>query len=514
LKKIIKVLLSRMAVIIFLMSVQIAAVVLLTLKLSKSYFYFYSFLEFLSILVVFYIASRDTNPSRKIIWIILILIFPIFGGILFILLKTSSANKKFSKSIHESNNQTLSHLDTDNGVLESLKNHGGSIVAQSRYIANSGFPVYKNTTTRYFNSGEEFFVSLIEELKKAEKFIFIEFFIIHEGLMWNTILSVLEEKAKEGVDVRVMYDDAGCLTRLPYKYYETLGKKGIKCFVFNPFTPVIEVRMNHRDHRKIIVIDGYVGYTGGINLSDEYINAREKFGYWKDAAILIKGEAVWNMTIMFLQLWSYISKTVMDNNEDYNKFRPDSRIFGPFESDGYVQPFGDSPIDNEPVGESVYLNMICRAKKYIYIFTPYLIIDHKMINALSLAAKSGVDVRIVTPHIPDKWYVFLVTKSYYPILIEQGVRIYEYTPGFLHSKTVLCDDEIAVVGSINLDYRSLYFHFECGIFLYKTKSIEEIKEDFQKTFPICQEITLDECKKVSFPKRILQTFLKLFAPLM
>lgn len=239
-KKIIKVLLSRMAVIIFLMSVQIAAVVLLTLKLSKSYFYFYSFLEFLSILVVFYIASRDTNPSRKIIWIILILIFPIFGGILFILLKTSSANKKFSKSIHESNNQTLSHLDTDNGVLESLKNHGGSIAAQSRYIANSGFPVYKNTTTRYFNSGEEFFVSLIEELKKAEKFIFIEFFIIHEGLMWNTILSVLEEKAKEGVDVRVMYDDAGCLTRLPYKYYETLGKKGIKCFVFNPFTPVIE----------------------------------------------------------------------------------------------------------------------------------------------------------------------------------------------------------------------------------------------------------------------------------
>lgn len=272
--------------------------------------------------------------------------------------------------------------------------------------------------------------------------------------------------------------------------------------------------MNHRDHRKIIVIDGYVGYTGGINLSDEYINAREKFGYWKDAAILVKGEAVWNMTIMFLQLWSYISKTVMDNNEDYNKFRPDSRIFGPFGSDGYVQPFGDSPIDNEPVGESVYLNMICRAKKYIYIFTPYLIIDHKMINALSLAAKSGVDVRIVTPHIPDKWYVFLVTKSYYPILIEQGVRIYEYTPGFLHSKTVLCDDEIAVVGSINLDYRSLYFHFECGIFLYKTKSIEEIKEDFQKTFPICQEITLDECKKVSFPKRILQTFLKLFAPLM
>lgn len=513
-KKVLKVLLSRMALIILLLLVQIAAVILLSLKLSKTYLYFYSFLEFLSVLVVFYITSQQTNPSHKLAWIILIFLFPIFGGVLYVLLKTSGANKKFRKSIHESNNKTLSHLNTKNEALDLLKRQGGSIAAQSQYIANAGFPVYKNTLTQYFNSGEEFFVSLIEELKKAEKFIFIEFFIIHEGLMWNTVLSILEQKVKEGVDVRVMYDDAGCLTRLPYKYYETLRKKGIKCFVFNPFTPIIEIRMNHRDHRKIIVIDGYIGYTGGINLSDEYINAREKYGYWKDAAILVKGEAVWNMTIMFLQLWAYISKTAKSSTEDYNKFRPDSRIFGPFESDGYVQPFGDSPIGSEAVGESVYLNMISRAKKYVYIFTPYLIIDHKMINTLILAAKSGVDIRIVTPHIPDKWYVFLVTKSYYSVLIEHGVKIYEYSPGFLHSKAFLCDDELAVIGSINLDYRSLYFHFECGIFLYKTRSIKEIKDDFLKTFKVCRKITLEECKKVSLSKRILQAFLKLFAPLM
>jgi len=519
LKKILKVLISRIAIICLLFGVQIAALILLTLKISRTYVFFYSFLEIFSICVVLYITSSHTNPSHKLTWVVLILIFPLFGGILYFMLSVSRATKGFRKRINVSKAETINLLEQDEAIIERIRRLDTGIAAQCNYISNMGFPVYKNTQTRYFDSGEEFFVSLIENIKKAKKFIFIEFFIINKGIMWNTVLSVLEQKVKEGVDVRIIYDDAGCLNRLPHKYYEKLRSKGIKCCVFNPFSPIPEIRLNHRDHRKIIVIDGYIAYTGGINLSDEYINVKEKYGHWKDAAVLVKGEAVWSLTAMFLQLWSFISGQEngcgrKNNQEDYNKFRTFKSDFCDSDADEFVQPFSDSPVDDEAVGENIYLNMILRAKKYVYIFTPYLVVDHTMIKALRLAAKSGVDVRIVTPHIPDKWYVFLVTQSYYPVLLEAGVRIYEYTPGFLHSKAFLCDDELAVVGTINLDFRSLYFHFECGIFLYKTSSINEIREDFLKTFPICQVVTLEDCKKVNLPRRILQAFLRLFAPLM
>jgi cardiolipin synthase len=491
---------------------QICLLIILTVKLSTSFIYLYFTFGLLSLAVVFFIASQRSNPAHKLAWVIPILIFPVFGGVLYTLLRTNSRSKKFRDKIDASLNKALPLLKQRSDITADLEQQDKSVANQSRYILKaSGFPVYNNSESIYYSSGEDFFVSFIEELKRAEKFIFIETFIIREGLMWNTILSILEKKAAEGVDVRVMYDDAGCLTTLPYKYYNTLREKGIKCYVFNPFTPLLEIRMNNRDHRKIIVIDGHTAFTGGINLADEYINAYERYGHWKDSAIMVRGEAAWNMTVMFLQLWSYLS----NEPEDYEKFRACSDFCEDmYEPDGYIQPYGDSPLDNEPVGELTYINMISRAKDYVYIFTPYLVLDHEMITTLKLAAKSGVDVRIVTPHVPDKWYVFWVTQSFYEVLIEAGVRIFEYTPGFLHSKAFVCDDVLGTVGSINLDYRSLYFHFECGVWLYKTESVKAIRDDFIETFEKCQEITLEECLSVKPLKRIARGFLRLFAPLM
>ncbi|MGI6085817.1 MAG: cardiolipin synthase [Acetivibrionales bacterium] len=510
-KKVLRVLCGRLVVMAVLMIFQIVFLILLTVKLSTSFIFLYFVFGLLSLVVVFFIASQRSNPAHKLAWVIPILIFPVFGGLLYVLLRSHGGNKKFREKVEASHKRTLPFLKQRTEIMDELEKQDRSAANQSKYILKaSGFPIYNNSESVYYSSGEDFFVSFVEELKKAEKYIFIETFIIREGLMWNTILSILEKKAAEGVDVRVMYDDAGCLTSLPYKYYEKLREKGIKCYVFNPFTPLLEVRMNNRDHRKIIVIDGHTAFTGGINLADEYINAYERYGHWKDSAIMVKGEAVWNMTVMFLQLWAYLS----NESEDYEKFKACSYCDGICEPDGYVQPYGDSPLDNEPVGEYTYINMISRARDYVYIFTPYLILDHEMVTTLMLAAKSGVDVRIVTPHIPDKWYVFLVTQSYYEVLIEAGVRIFEYTPGFLHSKAFVCDDVIGTVGSINLDYRSLYFHFECGVWLYKTKTVKAIKEDFIETFVKCQEITLEECLSVKPLRRIVRGFFRLFAPLM
>lgn len=510
-KKVLKVLFSRIVTMAVLLIIQIAILIYLILKLRSSYLFLYSLFGILSLTVVFFITSQRSNPSHKLAWVIPIMVFPVFGALLYIILRTNGTGRKFRKTINDIYKRMLPLMQQEKSIMEELESKDRCAANQARYILNSsGFPIYKNTETRYFPSGEEFFVSFIEELKKAKKFIFIETFIIREGLMWNTVLSILEKKARQGLDIRVMYDDAGCMATLPNKYYEKLRAKGIKCYAFNPFAPLLDIRLNHRDHRKIIVIDGHTAFTGGINLADEYINAYERFGYWKDAAILVKGEAVWSMTLMFLHLWEYISNT----QEDYLKFRPEESELEDLTAEGYVQPFGDNPLDNEPVGEFTYINMIGRAKKYVYIYTPYLVLDNELTTVLILAAKSGVDMRIVTPHIPDKWYVFIVTQSYYEILIEAGVKIYEYDPGFLHSKAFVCDDEMGIVGSINLDYRSLYFHFECGVWLYKTESVRKIKDDFDATFERCRQITLDDCRNINLPKRIIRGFFRLFAPLM
>ena len=350
---------------------------------------------------------------------------------------------------------------------------------------------------------------LLQELKKAQRYIFLEYFIIQEGCMWNSILEILKEKAAQGVKVRVLYDDIGCFLKLPQDYDSQLRSVGIDCRVFNRFKPVLTSMQNNRDHRKIAVIDGKVAFTGGINLADEYINAIERFGHWKDASVMVSGKAAWSFTLMFLQMWELTN----GEDEDYAQYDPWVLTDCPVQASGFVQPYADSPMDKENVGEQVYLQIINNARRYLYINTPYLIIDESMMSALCLAAKSGVDVRIVTPHKWDKWFVHVTTRSYYRDLMAAGVRIYEYSRGFIHSKTFVSDDAVATVGTTNLDFRSLYLSFECGVLMYRTEAVAQLKEDFLNTLEQCYEITDQDCQCGPI-RRIFQDVLRLFAPLM
>lgn len=502
---------SRMVIVGLLILFQLALIIGVIWKLSNYFIYFYAISILISTVAVVHLVSKQDNPSYKLAWAIPIMLFPMFGGFFYILAGNNRLGKKLTKRLEVIYYRTAPQLKQDPKIIEELERKDKQIANQTKYIKDYAlFPVHQNTTTKYLSPGERFFDSLIEELEKAEHFIFMEYFIIHEGKMWDTVLEILERKAKAGVDVRILYDDIGSLQTLPYKYEEKIRKKGIQCVVFNPLAPVLNVILNNRDHRKITVIDGYIGYMGGINLADEYINAIDRFGHWKDAAIMLKGDAVWNLTMMFLQTWNFST----NKYDDYEMFKPHTYHPEPFESDGYVQPYGDSPLDRETVGENVYLNLLHKSKDYVYISTPYLIVDNEMVTALSLAAKSGVDIRIVTPHKEDKWYVHIVTRAYYKQLIEAGIKIYEYTPGFIHSKTVVSDDEVAIVGSINFDYRSLYLHFECATMVYQNKTVFEVKDDYLKMLEICTPITLEDCKNVSIWNRLMRSILRLFAPLM
>ena len=510
-RRVLNFLFSRMVLVGLLLVLQLALIIGIIWRLSNYFIYFYIASVLISTLVVIHLVSKKDNPSYKLAWAIPIMLFPMFGGIFYILAGNNRISKKVVKRLEMIYYRTAPHLRQDERIIQEIEEKDKHIANQVKYIdTHAAYPIYKNTTTKYLSPGEVFFESLLEELEKAEHFIFMEYFIIQEGKMWDSILDILVKKADEGVDVRLLYDDIGSLRTLPYKYEETLVEKGIKCVVFNPLSPVLNMLLNNRDHRKITVIDGYIGYMGGINLADEYINEIEKHGHWKDAAIWLKGDAVWNLTMMFLQTWTFSTGEV----DPYDKYKPHVYYKDEFESDGYVQPYGDSPLDRETVGENVYLNLIHKAKKYVYISTPYLIVDNEMVTALSLAAKSGVDVRIITPHKEDKWYVHIVTRAYYPQLLEAGIKIYEYTPGFIHSKTVVCDDEIGIVGSINMDYRSLYLHFECATLFYQNSSVQAVKDDYMDMLEICTPMTLDACHNVSIPNRIVRSILRLFAPLM
>ncbi|MGL4337144.1 MAG: cardiolipin synthase [Turicibacter sp.] len=510
-KKVLKFLLSRMLITGLILVFQLGLFFFAIWKLSSYFIYVYIALVILSFGVTLRLMSKSLNPSYKMVWLLVILLFPGFGGLIYILYGTRRISKKDEKKMLDAYQLTKIHVHDDKPLLDELTLIDKNVANQARYLSDYAmFPLHRNTKTDYITPGEVKFERLKEELLKAKHFIFMEYFIIEEGKMWDPILEILEQKVKEGVEVRLMYDDVGCLNKLPYRYDEKIRQLGIKCAVFNPIGTVFNMRYNNRDHRKITIIDGHTGFTGGINLGDEYINENKHLGHWKDAALYLKGDAVWNLTLMFLQNWNYTTNT-MDN---YNLYKPHVYHDQAFEDDGYVLPYGDSPLDDEIVGELAYLNLINRAKDYIYINTPYLIVDNELVTALCLAAKSGVDVRIVTPHIADKWYVHIVTRGYYKELIKSGVKIYEYTPGFIHSKTFVCDDEIGIVGTINLDFRSLYLHFENAVWLYKTKSVNQIKEDYIQTLQVCQQITLEECQKVPFISKLIRSVLMIFAPLM
>lgn len=512
-KRILKLLFNRIFYIFVALLMQLGWIFIFVWRLTEFSGYFSLALSFLGLVTILVIANKRINPSFKLSWTVAITTIPVFGLVLYLLFGQSRVAKVMQKRFDDITSNTQAYRRQNREILKELQEQNPSMAVQANYIGeNAGFPLWKDTEAEYFPVGDDMFPVLLRELKKAEHFIFLEYFIIHDGVMWDQILEVLEKKSAAGVDVRLIYDGFGCLASLPNKYYEIMRKKGIRCHVFNRFRPVLNIIQNNRDHRKICVIDGYTGFTGGINFADEYINQKNRFGHWKDTAVMLRGEAVWNMTMMFLDMWRVVSGA--QEPFSYDSFLPHRWHPESFEGDGYVLPFADSPLDTEIVSENTYLNIINRAKRYVYICTPYLVIDNEIMTALCLAAKGGIDVRVMTPGIPDKKTVFLLSQSYYQQLLEAGVKVYEYQPGFLHAKSFVCDDEVGVVGTINLDYRSLYLHFEDGVWIYKNHVIQEIRSDFLKTLEFCRPVSLEFCRGRSILVRIFQNLLRLVAPLL
>ena len=399
-------------------------------------------------------------------------------------------------------------LPNPDDPLGELEKEDPQIAKQMRYIEKTAYaPVYKNTSAVYFSSGEEYFDAVMREISRACRFVFLEYFIIEDGKMFGAIADLLRQKISDGVEVRIMYDDIGTINKLPKGYDKKLEAMGFRVSVFNRMKPSLDAFLNYRDHRKMLVIDGNVGFTGGLNLADEYINEVERFGHWKDTGIMLRGQAVTKLTETFLQLWHFSRGETIIDYKDYASTET-------CETDGYIQPFADGPSTDDLTCELCYMGLINSATDHFYVTTPYLILDNEMTTSLCHAARSGIDVRIITPHIPDKKTVMAVTRSNYRALLESGVRIFEYTPGFIHAKCVDMDGKVCVVGTANFDFRSLYLHFENCVLFYKSSCVAEVEKDFLETQSKCQEITMQEIKKKGALYAILQAVLKVFSPLM
>jgi cardiolipin synthase A/B len=505
-----KIINSRIFITSALLVIQLVWFTLLLIRLTNYFAWISTAFSVLSILIVIFIIGKDVNAAYRIGWIILIMALPLFGSLLYLFFGNRRPSKAMHARLHSEHKKAAELMKADQSVLEEIRSLDERALGTCSYLKEkSAYTVHKNTATQYYPLGELMYRDMLLELGKAKHFIFLEYFIIEEGVMWNSILEILTEKAAEGLDVRVIYDDVGSLFLLPQDFMKKMEERSIKCMAFNKFRPILSLVMNHRDHRKILVIDGHTAFNGGINLADEYINQVERFGHWKDTGVWLRGDAVWNFTLMFLEMWNAFSnsKDVFENFKAPNDYAREN------ECTGYVQPFSDSPFDGEAVGENIYIELLSQAKRYVYIFTPFLIIDNEMKSALSMAAKRGVDVRIVTPGIPDKKIVYRLTRSNYAPLLKAGVRIYEYTPGFMHAKSYVCDDELAVVGTINMDYRSLYLHFECGTFMYRTCSILDLKKDVLETIEKSKEVTLSDYG-YGFFGSLFDAALRVFAPLL
>lgn len=508
--KIIAFLTSRLFIFGTSVLLQLYVLFMVVLHLGKNDIYIYALFYVLSLLTILNIVSKRDNPMYKLAWVVPVALFPLLGWYIYFLVDRKRIYKTRIKRIEYVNKKT-NKLTKHNEIVQDIEVDDPCINKQISYIKNvTHFPLYNCTKSEYLCTGETYFERLCIELNKAEKFIFMEYFIIEEGIMWNTILDILIKKASSGVEVKLIYDDIGCIRTLPKNYDKFLRKQGIQVHVFNVFTPSFDIFVNYRDHRKITVIDGNIGFTGGCNLADEYINQRERFGIWHDAGIIIKGNAVWSLSVLFLQMWQYYQVDDLDYSNYLPSPLPKSEKTANL---GYIMPYGDGPLDDHLTGENIYINIINSAKKYVSITTPYLIIDNEMITALRICALSGVQVSIITPSIPDKWYVHLISQYNYVTLIEAGVEIYEFKDGFIHSKTMACDDEVAVVGTQNFDFRSFYLHYECGMYLYKTESILDVRADHVKCMKEGNRISLEDCEKGFFTKS-LQSLLNIFAPMM
>lgn len=485
-RKFLKIIFSRL----WLVAITIIAQLVLSIGLPYLLNYFYPdifgklyvqidlIFNIIGLIMILIIINSEMIAEGKLAWTMLFLIFPLFAFVIYRMFVWYKAPKRHRRFYVQVKKRVVDINKRSSKDLAELKDGLGDNFGQFEYVFKAtNLKTYGNSNVDYFNSGESFYKSLLESLESAKSYIFMEYFIIERGQMWDKILDILQKKVKKGVEVRVMYDDLGTIHKLPYNYAKRLRKMGIKCVKFNSFVPIMSALHNNRDHRKITVVDGKVGFVSGLNIADEYINVVQKFGHWKDSGVKITGQAVESLLMMFLQLYNVQTQRM----EDYAPYLKDVK---PVKAKGFVCPYGDGPryFYEDYVSENVYLNMINQAQKYIWITTPYLIIDNKLTNALCLAAKRGVDVRIVTPRIPDKKYIFMLTRSSYRKLQESGVKVFEYEKGFIHSKQFLCDDNLAIVGTINLDYRSLMHHYECGVMMCNTDCLVDIKKDFEYVF--------------------------------
>lgn len=503
-KRLLKLFVTRSFILFILLLSQVALIGVAIYYIGQGGIGVYFTSHIIGGLIALSIINRDFNPAYKLSWILFVLAVP-FAGVIFYLmfgnLRISKTNKRrFMRIVQRIDIQLLK---ATNNIQDDLPLEVAKIC---QYIENTTHnPVYQNTETIYLPVGEIFFKTLLEELAKAQKFIFLEYFILEDGYMWQEISDILIKKANQGVEVRLLYDDFGCINRIDRAFKKRLTDNHIQLLAFNPVQPRLTMITNYRDHRKIAVIDGNVGFTGGINIADEYINKIEVFGHWKDNAILLKGEAVWNLTLAFFQLWDFYQNEKID----FSYYKPNQT----FQSDGYVQPFTDGPLTNHLSTENVYIQMINSAKRYVYISSPYLIIDNEMNTALKNAALSGIDVRILLPGIPDKKLVYYVSRSYYKELLEANVKIYQYVPGFLHAKSIVVDGTMAMIGTANLDYRSLYLHYEVSCFLYLSNAVKDLELDTLHIIDHSKEVTLKEYKKIPWYEKILAYLLRAIAPM-
>ena len=463
----------------------------------------------IALIVVIKIYGRDMNSAMKMPWMILIMAFPVAGVGIYLLCGHSGVNIGIRKHFQGLQSELTLLLPEKEDVLQKLSAEDRQTGNMARYISHSaGYPVYGNTDLEFYPEAVDGFEAQKEALKQAKKFIFMEYHAIEDAQSFAGMKSILFEKAKEGVEVRLIYDDVGSMGFINTDFVKQMESHGIQCRIFNKIVPFVNIFMNNRDHRKITVIDGQVGFTGGYNLADEYFNITHPYGLWKDSGVRMEGDAVQSLTVMFLEMWNAIKKT----DTDYAPYFPE--IAYTAKQTGYVQPYADNPLDDEHTGENVYMNILNSAQEYAYFITPYLLISDEMNKAFTLAARRGVDVRIITPGIPDKKFVYKATRSYYNRLVKKGVRIFEYTPGFCHAKQCVSDDKAAVVGTINLDYRSLYHHFENAAAFYHKDAVAGVKADFDHLFEECHEVTEQYRSHRSTALRVGQCILRLFAPLL
>lgn len=498
---------TRIVTVAIALMLQVATMVVIVQVMHQYASAVYILLELSSVVLAFNLAND--GKDYKSFWIVIVLVLPVFGYLMYFMWGHTSINSSTNKRIRAAEKKAADFLKQDHQTIEELKRLHPNKVRISRYLSLVGYPLYKNTQVRYFPLGDTMLKALADDLRDAQKYIFLEYFIVSEGVIWSDIEQILFDKAAAGVDVRIIMDDFGCIFINNRDFEDKMKRHGIKLVTFGRIhQDISRFSFNFRDHKKIAVIDGNIGYTGGVNLADEYANIIERFGHWKDTGVRLYGEGVYSLTCFFLEMWETVTKT---DSEDYKLYKPDIKIKAP----GYVQPYMGGPhkVRNNP-SESAYTHTINKARDYLYITTPYLVLDNKMREDIIDAADSGVDVRIITPKKYDKWYVHMVTISNYGYLMEHGVKIYEYSKGFIHAKNVITDDECSICGTVNMDYRSFYLHYECGVIINENPAVMDMKKDFMDTMKESEKIDYEKWRNRPLRHKLIQWILKVLSPML